>query len=67
MKEGGGEINRMRVLNRGEQIRVYLPGSLAASIRDARYTTGRALVVVGPIGEDTRLAISDLQIREVTA
>ncbi len=67
LKEGWGEINRLRVLNRGEQIRVYLNGSLAASIRDTRYTTGRALVVVGPIGEDTRLAISDLQIREVTA
>lgn len=62
---GWEELNRLRVITRGDQIRVYLNGSLAASLLDFRYKQGSVMVVVGPIDGDAVVAFSDLQLRQV--
>jgi hypothetical protein len=67
LKKGWGELNRVRVVARGDQLRVYLNGVMAASLRDDRYRMGRLLVVAAPMGVETTVAISDLQIREAFA
>jgi hypothetical protein len=60
-----GEPNRLRVVMWGDQIRIYLNGVLATSLRDDRYTVGKLRLVVSP-GEDSPLevAFSDFQLRE---
>ncbi|MCC7358891.1 MAG: hypothetical protein IT317_05410 [Anaerolineales bacterium] len=61
-----GDRNRLRVVMRGEQMRVYLNGVVAASLRDGRFPAGRLRVMVGPgkAGAAT-VAYSDAQIREL--
>ena len=60
-----GDANRLRVVARGEQLRIYLNGVLAASLRDGRFGHGRVRVVIAP-GAQARavVAFSDLQLRE---
>jgi hypothetical protein len=60
-----GDANRLRVLLRGEQMRVYFNGVLAASLRDGRFDSGRLRVVLSPgkVGPAV-VAFSDLQVRE---
>ena len=62
---GLGQPNRLRVVLRGDQLRVYLNGVLATSVRDTRYTFGFVRLVVSP-GNDAPMtvAFSDLQLRE---
>ncbi len=61
-----GKPNRLRVILRGDQIRVYLNGVLATSLRNGRFSAGRIRVVLSP-GEKSHavVAFSDLQLREV--
>ncbi len=65
LRPNPGEANRLRVVARGEQLRIYLNGVLAASLRDGRFGHGRVRVVVAP-GAQIRavVAFSDLQLRE---
>jgi len=60
-----GASNRLRVVLRGDQIRVYLNGVLATSLRDGRLSAGTVRVVVTP-GENQPVVVvfSDLQMRE---
>jgi hypothetical protein len=60
-----GEPNRLRVVARGPQIRIYLNGVLATSIHDTTLTSGRVLLVVGPNDGAYTIAFSDFQIRDV--
>lgn len=61
-----GEVNRLRVLMRGDQIRVYLNGFVAASIHDSRFRSGTIRLVVSPSSKDSlTVAFSDLQLRDV--
>lgn len=60
-----GEPNRLRVVMRGEQMRVYLNGMLATSLRDSRYAAGFVRLVVTPSKHQAiTVAYSDLQLRE---
>ena len=68
LRANWGEANRLRVLARGEQIRVYLNGVLAASVHDARFSMGRVRVVVTPGSQQPAVAaFSNLQLREPSA
>lgn len=63
-----GAPNRLRVVMRGNQLRVYLNGVLATSLRDDRFPSGLIRVVISP-GSDkpnTVVAYSDLQLREIS-
>ncbi len=62
-----GDANRLRVVMRGNQIRVYLNGVLATSLRDNRFSSGLIRVVISPGYEkpNTVAAYSDLQLREI--
>ncbi|MBM4424320.1 MAG: DUF1080 domain-containing protein [Chloroflexi bacterium] len=61
-----GEPNRVRVIMRGDQVRLYLNGFLCASIHDSRFRAGFIRLVLSP-SPTTELtaAFSDLQLREV--
>jgi hypothetical protein len=60
-----GEASRLRVVARGEQIRIYLNGVLAASLRDQRFSYGRVRMVITPGTQSPAVvAFSDLQLRE---
>jgi len=60
-----GDANRLRVVMRGERMRVYLNGVLAASLHDDRFASGRIRVVLAPgKGGDAVAAFSDVQVRE---
>jgi hypothetical protein len=58
-----GDANRLRVLLRADQMRVYFNGVLALSLRDGRFPIGRLRVVLSPGKADAVAAFSDLQIR----
>lgn len=60
-----GEANRLRVIMRGELLRMYFNGVLAAALRDDRFPSGRLRLVVTP-GKSERavVAFADLQVRE---
>jgi len=61
-----GAANRLRVVARGSQIRVYLNGVLATSLRDDKIHSGTVRLVASP-GKKSKLkvAYSDLQLREI--
>jgi len=66
LRQGLNQTNRLRVLIKDDQLRVYLNGVLATSIRDSRFTEGEILLA----GEGTDkssfdVGYSDLQVREV--
>lgn len=65
LRTSWGEPNRLRVVMRGEQMRVYFNGVLATSLRDGRFSAGRLRVVVSP-GKlaPAVVAFADLQLRE---
>jgi hypothetical protein len=50
---------------KGDRIRVYINGVMATSLRDDRYPSGLARVVISP-GKNSRIeaAFSALQLRE---
>jgi hypothetical protein len=61
-----GEVNRLRVIMRGDLIRVYINGLLATSIHDARFRSGTIRLIVSPSSrEPLTVAFSDLQLRDV--
>jgi hypothetical protein len=64
-----GASHRLRVLMRGAQLRVYLNGTLATSLRDERFPFGHVRLVVAPskAGPPLTIAFSDLQLREALA
>lgn len=66
LKEGLGPANRLRAVLRGEQIRVYLNGVLATSLRDARFSGGTLRVMITP-GKRVPavVAYSHLELRDV--
>jgi len=66
LKTEMGEANRLRVLMKGDRIRVYINGVLATLLRDDRYSSGLVRVVVSP-GNDSGIeaAFSALQLREL--
>ncbi|MEK7275869.1 MAG: hypothetical protein AAB427_00835 [Chloroflexota bacterium] len=60
-----GESNRVRVVMRGEQLRLYLNGMLATSLRDSRFRAGFVRLAVTPSEKGELVtAFSDLQLRE---
>jgi hypothetical protein len=65
LRSGWGDANRLRVVMRGDQIRLHFNGVLAASLHDSRFAAGRLRVVVSPgtMGPAV-VAFSDLQLRE---
>lgn len=67
LKTEAGGANRLRVVLRGNQIRVYLNGVLATSLRDDRFSSGLIRMVISPArkGPKTVVAYSDLQMREI--
>lgn len=65
LRSGVGDANRLRVIMRGERMRVYLNGVLAASLRDTRFSVGLIRLVVSPSNKSAlKAAFSDLQLRE---
>lgn len=65
LRTGVGDANRLRVNMRGERMRVYLNGVLAASLRDSRFPVGLIRLVVSPGSESAmKAAFADLQLRE---
>lgn len=62
-----GDANRLRVVLRGNRIRVYLNGVLATSLRDDHFSAGLVRVVVSPSKKkpNTVVAFSDVQLREI--
>jgi hypothetical protein len=59
-----GAANRLRVVGLGNQLRIYLNGMLAASLRDDRFHRGRVRLVMVPGGQGpATAAFSDLQLR----
>jgi hypothetical protein len=66
LKKEFGASNRLRVILNGNQIRVYLNGALATSLRDDRFSSGTVRVVVSPgKKKKMKVAFSDLQLREL--
>jgi len=68
LRSNWGDANRLRLVMRGDQLRVYFNGVLAASLHDSRHAAGRIRVVLAPgkAGPAT-VAFSDLQVRELPA
>ncbi len=63
-----GDANRLRVRMRGDQLRVYLNDTLASSLRDARFTTGFARLVISPARDaPITVAYSNLELRDAGA
>jgi hypothetical protein len=66
LKTRMGDSNRVRVLMRGNLIRIYLNGHLATSIHDDRFKSGSLRLALCPSQRDSlTVAFSDLQLREV--
>lgn len=66
LKTEMGEPNRLRAVLKGDQIRVYLNGVLATSLRDDKFSSGTVRVVISPgKTSNIKVAFSDLQLREL--
>ncbi len=64
LRANWGDLNRLRVVMRGDGLRVYFNGVLAAALRDDRFSMGRIRVILAPgKGGDAVVAFSDVQIR----
>lgn len=61
-----GTFNRLRVIMRGDQLRLYLNGVMTASLRDSHFRGGLVRLVASP-GEKSSItvAFTDLELREV--
>jgi hypothetical protein len=65
LRTGWGAANRLRLMARGQQLRLYLNGVLAASLHDGRFAAGRVRVILSPgTLEPAVAAFADLQIRD---
>jgi hypothetical protein len=66
LRANWGDANRLRVVLRGERMRLYFNGVLAVSLRDNRFSSGRIRVVVSPgrMGGAV-VAFSGLQVRDL--
>lgn len=66
LRGGFGETNRLRVVMCGNQMRVYLNGVMACSLRDQRHRSGQIRLGVEPSKHGgIEWGFSDLQLREV--
>lgn len=59
-----GEWNHLRVVAKGERLRVFLGGTLLASMSDSRFRQGRFSVRVQPGDRPLELRLSSLEVRE---
>jgi hypothetical protein len=67
LRSGFGVTNRLRVLMRGNQMRLYLNGVLACSLRDDRHHSGQIRLGIEPSKHGPiTFGFSDLQLREVS-
>lgn len=64
LERGLGAPNRIRVVAHADKIRLWLNGTLAASLRDYRFRHGQVEVLVNPRGAACALAISELVLAE---
>ncbi|MBV6396930.1 MAG: hypothetical protein HFACDABA_02534 [Anaerolineales bacterium] len=65
LRAGMNMTNRLRVLCKGRQFRVYLNGALAASFQDDQFMRGKLYLAVAPTAKSSlEIAFSDLQLRE---
>lgn len=63
--EGFNKPNRVRVILKGEKLRIYLNGVLATSFKDERYKAGRLYLTVEPGSkQEMNITLTDLQVRE---
>jgi hypothetical protein len=68
LRKGFNQVNRLRVLIKGDHLRVYLNGVLATSIHDERFKEGEILLAAEASEKSAvDVGYSDLQIREVKA
>jgi hypothetical protein len=66
MSQEMGARHRLRVVLRGDRMRVFLNGGLATSLRDTRFTAGSARVVISPTEKGKAVvAYSGVELREV--
>lgn len=57
--------NTLRILMRGPHMRVYLNGIFSVSLHDERFSVGKLRLFAAPHDQEMRLAVSNLQVREV--
>jgi hypothetical protein len=68
LRKGLNQINRLRVIIKGNRLRVYLNGVMATSLRDDRFKEGEIqLAAEASDKSSVEVGYSDLQIREVKA
>ncbi len=61
-----GEANRLRVMMRHDQLRIYFNGVLATSLHDSKFRSGVIRLVASPsVHSALIIAFSDLQLRDV--
>jgi hypothetical protein len=62
-----GVPNRLRIVQQGERIRVFINGVLATSLSDTKFKLGRIRIVIAPptTASGITVAYSDVQLREV--
>lgn len=66
LKKGFGQSNRVRIICKQEQFRVYFNGVLATSFKDSSYSMGKLCLMADPSANlDATFAFADLQLREV--
>ncbi len=65
LRNGFDMRNTLRVLLHGTQMRIYLNGVLATSLHDSRFTAGKLRLFAATYELEMRLAVSNLQVREV--
>ena len=66
LRKGLSQLNRLRVLLKGDHLRVYLNGVLATSIHDDRFKEGEILLAAEASEKSGfDVGYSDLQVREV--
>ncbi|HHO54472.1 MAG TPA: hypothetical protein ENK18_27270 [Deltaproteobacteria bacterium] len=64
LERGLGAPNRIRVVANADKIRLWLNGTLAASLRDYRFRQGKLEILVNPRGAPCTLGLSDLVLAE---
>ena len=68
LRKGLNQINRLRVVIKGNHLRVYLNGVMATSIHDDRFQEGEILLAAEASEKSAvEVGYSDLQVREVKA
>ena len=65
LRPGLDQVNRLRVVTRGTQLRIFLNDVLATSFRDERYRLGEVRLSVEPSNKsDIEAAFTQLELRE---